>query len=113
MTRNRLIIGIAVLALIVTWIAISRARTAKANEPTIETTKVEKGTVVSSVSASGVLQPLTTVDLKSNVGGVVDVLAVDVGTYVKAGQLIAKIDPTDSQTTLNQAEADLSAADAR
>lgn len=88
-------------------------RAAKANEPTIQTAKVEKGTVVNSVSATGVLQPLTTIDLKSNVGGNVDVLAVDVGTVVKAGQLIAKIDPSDSRTTLNQAQADLSAANAR
>lgn len=111
--RDRLILGAAVVAVIVTWVAVSKVRTARATEPTIETAKAERGTVVSSVSASGVLQCLTTVDVKSNAGGLVDVLAVDVGTVVKAGQLIAKIDPTDSRTALNQAEADLSAAQAR
>ena len=92
---------------------VSKVRTARANQPTIETAKVERGTVVSSVSASGILQPLTTVDVKSNAGGQVEVLAVDVGTVVEPGQLIAKIDPTDSRTAFNQAEADLSAANAR
>lgn len=111
--RGRLVLGVAVVAVIVTWVAVSKVRSTRATEPTIETAKVERGTVVNSVSASGLLQCLTTVDVKSNAGGLVDVLAVDVGTVVKAGQLIAKIDPTDSRTALNQAEADLSAAEAR
>ena len=111
--RSRLITGAVILVLIGGWVTVSKIRTAGANKPTIETAKVEKGTVVSSVSASGVLQPLTTVDVKSNAGGQVEVLAVDVGTVVEPGQLIAKIDPTDSRTAFNQAEADLSAANAR
>jgi len=105
--------GAAAVAIIVSWVAVSKVRSARASEPTIESAKVEKGTVVNSVSASGVLQCLTTIDLKSNVGGQVELLAVDVGSVVQAGQLIAKIDPTDSLTTLNQAEADLQAANAR
>ena len=111
--RNKLILGAVILALILSWVTISKIRSARANKPTIETAKVERGTVVSTVSASGILQPLTTVDVKSNAGGQVDALAVDIGTIVKPGQLIAKIDPTDSRTALDQAEADLSAADAR
>lgn len=110
--RNTILWGIGIL-LVVSWVIVSNIRAVKANEPMIQTARVERGTVVSSVSASGVLRPLTTVDVKSNAGGRVEVLAVDVGTVVKAGQLIAKIDPTDSQTALNQAEADLSAANAR
>mgnify|MGYP005837246923 CR=1 FL=1 len=82
-------------------------------QPIIETARVERGSVVRSVSATGTLQPLTTIDVKSNAAGRVDVLAVDVGSVVKPGQLIAKIDPTDSQTALNQAQADLSAATAK
>lgn len=111
--RSRLITGAAILVVIVGWVTVSKIRTAQANKPTIETAKVERGTVASSISASGVLQPLTTVDVKSNAGGQVEVLAVDVGTIVEPGQLIAKIDPSDSRTAFNQAEADLSAANAR
>ncbi|HET6454562.1 MAG TPA: efflux RND transporter periplasmic adaptor subunit [Armatimonadota bacterium] len=111
--RSRLITGAAILVVIVGWVTVSKIRTAQANKPTIETAKVERGTVASSISASGVLQPLTTVDVKSNAGGQVELLAVDVGTIVEPGQLIAKIDPSDSRTAFNQAEADLSAANAR
>jgi HlyD family secretion protein len=59
------------------------------------------------------VQPLTVVDIKSRAGGEVKLLAVDVGAIVKPGQLIARIDPTDSQTTFNQAEADVRAGNAR
>lgn len=111
--RNKLILGAAIIVLIAAWITISKVRSTRANGPTIQTAKVEKGTVVSSVSASGILQPLTTVDVKSSAGGIVDLLAVDVGAVVEPGQLIAKIDPTDTRTALDQAEADLSAANAR
>lgn len=111
--RRKLILGAAIVVLIASWITISKVRSVRANGPTIQTAKVERSTVVSTVSASGVLEPLTTVDVKSNAGGRVDVLAVDIGSVVEPGQLIAKIDPTDTRTALEQAEADLSAANAR
>ena len=78
-----------------------------------QTVVVERGTVRQVVSADGTIQPLTTVAVKSYAGGRVDVLAVEVGDVVKPGDLIAKIDPTDSLTAYNQAEADLTAAQAR
>jgi macrolide-specific efflux system membrane fusion protein len=75
--------------------------------------RVERGAVELTVSADGTLKPLTTVIVKSYAGGQVDVLAVDVGDRVRAGDLIAKIDPTDSLTTYEQARADLDAAEAK
>lgn len=111
--KGKLIVLAIIILAIIASVTISKVRSARANKPTFELAKVERSTVVSSVSASGVLEPLTTVDVKSNAGGRVDMLAVDVGSVVQPGQLIAKIDPSDSQTTLNQAAADLSAADAR
>ncbi len=75
--------------------------------------RVERGPVELTVSADGTLKPLTTVVVKSYAGGRVDVLAVDVGDRVRAGDLIAKIDPTDSLTTYEQAAADLDAAEAK
>jgi len=83
------------------------------NPGQFDAVKVERGDVKLTVSADGVLQPLTTVAVKSYAGGNVDLLAVDVGYVVKAGDLIAKIDPTDSLTAYDQAVADLNAAQAR
>ena len=64
-----------------------------------------------SISATGVLQPKTTVDIKSNAGGEILLLKVDVGDRVRKGDLIAEIDPTDARTQLDQANADQRSAD--
>jgi len=71
------------------------------------------GDVTDAVEASGVVQPLTTVDVKSRAGGRMIKLAVDVGTHVKLGTLIARIDPSDTLSAYNQAVADLTTARAR
>ena len=71
------------------------------------------GDVTDAVEASGVVQPLTVVDLKSRAGGRLIKLAVDVGTHVKPGTLIARIDPSDTLSAYNQASADLLTAHAR
>jgi HlyD family secretion protein len=91
-----------------------RVRTRQGGDPAgVQTVRVERGPVELTVSADGTLKPLTTVTVKSYAGGRVDVLAVDVGDRVKPGDLIAKIDPTDSLTSYEQARADLSAAEAK
>jgi HlyD family secretion protein len=108
-------LAIIILAIaLVTAIAIARVRGKDAANPgERDIVQVERGTVRLTVSADGILQPLTTVAVKSYAGGAVEVLPVEVGDIVKAGDLIAKIDPTDSLTTYNQAVADLNAAQAR
>jgi HlyD family secretion protein len=93
--------------------AVIRARNGKEQKAEIKTAKVERTDVTSTVSATGVLQPLTLVDVKSNAGGKVEEMRVEVGDYVKSGQLIARIDPTDSVTQLDQADATLKRDTAR
>lgn len=109
--RNRYrVYYILAAILLVAGVMIVRARRGAADEPIIRTGTVERGTVTATVSANGILQPLTTVEVKSNVGGSIVKLAVDEGDSVKAGQLIAKIDPTDSQTAYDESKADLDAS---
>ena len=74
---------------------------------------VKRGDVIKSISATGVMQAKTAVDVKSKAGGKIVQLAVDVGSEVNQGQLIARIDPSDTQATYDQAQADLSSAQAR
>jgi len=89
------------------------ARRNGGDAPTIRTAVVKRGTVTASVSGNGIMQPYKTVEVKSNVGGQVVKLFVDEGDFVKGGQLIARIDPSDSVTNLEQAEADLASANAK
>lgn len=85
----------------------------KTAEPEIRTAKVTRGPVTASVSGNGTLEAATTVEVKSNVGGQVVELAVDEGDRVHAGQVIARIDPSDSVTNFQQAQADLTGAEAK
>jgi len=73
----------------------------------------ERGTLSRSISATGQVVALTKVDVKSKAGGKIIQLAVDEGSVVKTGDLIALIDPSDTQSSYDQANADLESANAR
>lgn len=107
-------VATTVLALVIVAFLIYRWRTAQPAEKTqYRVAAVTLTTLRKTVSATGTLQPWTTVDIKSKAGGRIDLLAVDVGDRVRSGQIIAKIDPTDSQLTYSQSKADTDAAKAK
>ncbi len=109
--RTWWIVGVIALAAVVGGGLWLRSRTKKeAPKFEGEIIAVERASVRRTVSADGTLRALTTVEVKSYAGGNVEVLAVDVGDRVQKGDLIAEIDPTDSQTTHTQAQADLTVA---
>lgn len=80
------------------------------NAPRYELGKVEKGALSASVSASGTLSALITVQVGSQISGQIQEVLADFNTPVKRGQVIARIDPSTFQSRVTQAEADLSAA---
>ena len=90
-----------------------RSRKRANGEAPIRTAEVERRDIVVAVSAVGVLEPLTTVEVKANVAGEIVELVVDRGDQVAAGDLIARIDPTETQSAYDQAQADVAAALAR
>ncbi|MBL8040721.1 MAG: efflux RND transporter periplasmic adaptor subunit, partial [Chthonomonas sp.] len=75
--------------------------------------KISKGELIRSMTANGTLVAMTSVDVKSKAGGKVIKLAVDEGQIVKKGDLIALIDPSDTQATFDQASADLQSTQSR
>jgi multidrug efflux pump subunit AcrA (membrane-fusion protein) len=77
------------------------------------TQKLERGSVVRSVTASGVVGPTATAPVGARVSGVIQALYCDANMKVKAGQLCAKIDPRPYQTVADQDKARLAAAVAR
>src|SRR5512134_325666 len=72
--------------------------------------KVERGNLVASVSASGTLSAVTTVQVGSQISGQIREILVDFNSPVKRGQLLARIDPETFELRVQQAEADLEAA---
>ena len=76
--------------------------------PEYSTTKVTRGDVLQVVTATGGLQAVTSVDVSSQISGLITEIGVDYNTPVKKGQLLAKLDPATYQSRLLQAEAQLS-----
>ncbi len=106
-------IGVAALVVVVlAWWLFGHRRKPEAEQAGVETVKVARGDLKATVVASGVIEPETSVEVKANAGGEVTSLLVDVGDEVKAGDLLATIDPEDSRTAVRTAGADLSAAKA-
>jgi HlyD family secretion protein len=72
--------------------------------------KIERGNLQASVSASGAVNPVTQVSVGTQVSGQIKELYVDFNSEVKAGQLIAQIDPETFEFRVRQAMADVDAA---
>ncbi|HKF67689.1 MAG TPA: biotin/lipoyl-binding protein, partial [Vicinamibacterales bacterium] len=72
----------------------------------------ETGTMVRSVVATGKIEPMTKVEIKSKANGIIEALPVDVDSEVKAGAVLAELDKEQLQAALRGAEANLLAAQA-
>lgn len=75
-----------------------------------ETTKVEKDTIKSIVTATGTIEPVTSVDVGTQVSGIISKIYVDYNSVVKKGQIIAELDKTNLISELNSAQANLSSS---
>src|SRR5688572_20018656 len=80
--------------------------------PEFQTTKVARGDITQSVTATGDLQPVVTVDIGAQVSGQIKEVLVDFNSQVKQGDVLARIDESTPTQKLRQAEADLESAEA-
>lgn len=74
---------------------------------TLSTTKVEKGDIATSVTATGTIEPITLVEVGTQVSGVISKLYVDYNSEVKAGQVLAELDKRLLTSELENANATL------
>jgi HlyD family secretion protein len=81
--------------------------------PEFETAVAEVRSLVSSVVATGTVEPIRIIDVKSQASGEILELAVELGDLAQQGQLLVRIDPRDVRNEFDQAEADLEVARAR
>ncbi|MBF0121035.1 MAG: efflux RND transporter periplasmic adaptor subunit [Desulfobacterales bacterium] len=84
----------------------------KENKPKFRTEKIVKGDIQAYVSATGTLNAVTTVLVGTQVSGTIKAIYVDFNSKVKANQLIAQIDPSTFLAQMEQAKANLLAAEA-
>lgn len=80
--------------------------------PSYRFAKAERGPISSIVSASGTLRAVVTVEVGSQISGQIDRLLADFNSVVRAGDMIARLDPAQFQANVRQAEAELAVAKA-
>jgi HlyD family secretion protein len=84
----------------------------RGNAPQFRQARIERGTLVAAVSATGNLNAVTTVQVGSQVSGQIRELHADFNSAVRRGQIIARIDPDTFDAKVNQARAEVDAAHA-
>ena len=106
---SKIWIGIGIIAVlaIATWM-FSGGK--KEQAVTFDTAKVELANIKNSVTATGSVEPVTSVTVGTQVSGIISRLYVDYNTVVKKGQIIAELDKTNLISELNTAKANLSSA---
>jgi HlyD family secretion protein len=82
----------------------------QSSAPQYMTAKVERGNLRNTVTATGTLQAVTTVQVGSQASGTISALDADFNSVVKQGQVIAQLDPSVSKAQVDQARANLQQA---
>lgn len=109
--RLWIIIGTTVLVLVVAGVLIA-AKTGGAKIDPTKLAKVEKGDLAKSVVATGKIQPITKVEIKSKASGIVKKLYIDYGQNVHQGQLLAELDKDEMIAQVRQSEAQVQSMEA-
>ena len=105
-------IGGSILLIVVAVIAVSAFTRGGGKLDPSKLAKVERGDLAKSVVATGKIEPITKVEIKSKASGIVQKLYVDFDDKVKEGQLLAELDKEQIQAAVRSAEAALAAAQA-
>ncbi len=81
-------------------------------EPEVRTAQISRGDIVQAVQATGTLEAVTTVQVGTQVGGIIQDLYADFNDIVKKGQVIARLDPTILDTQIEQQRANVTRSQA-
>jgi HlyD family secretion protein len=106
------VLWIAALALLLAGFLVWRARGADDGAPSYVTAPVERGDLTVTVTATGTLEALDTVEVGSEVSGRVLAVHVDFNDRVTAGQILATLDPEQARARADEASAQVAAASA-
>ena len=99
----------AVVVILIVWSFMRGGK--KEEKVSFETAKVEKSDIHTSITATGTIEPVTSVTVGTQVSGIVSKLYVDYNSVVKKGQVIAELDRTNLISELNTAKANLASSE--
>jgi len=106
-----IIITVVVIVLVVAGVAIASKAGGTKIDPS-KLAKVEQGDLAKSVVATGKIEPITKVEIKSKASGIVKHILVDAGDHVKAGQVLVELDKEQILANVHAARAALDASEA-
>jgi len=109
MKKKVIIISVIVLVALIVLVTL-RSFSKKDTAYTFDTVKVERGPISNIVTATGTIEAITTVDVGTQVSGIIKNVFVDFNDVVKKGQMLAKIDETNLIEQLKQSQANLDQA---
>jgi len=107
--RKKIILALVGLLLIAGIIAMM-TRKSSSEQINFQTTQIEPGDITANITATGTIEPVTTVDVGTQVSGIVKRLYVDYNSVVRRGQLIAELDRTNLLNDLSTAQTRLRSA---
>jgi HlyD family secretion protein len=112
MKKKIIIIGSAVLVFAIGFLVYRSLGNAK-QTVSFETAKIEKGTISNTITATGTLEAIKTVEVGTQVSGVIEKIFVDFNSLVTKGQLLAQLDETPLLAQLDQSKASVDQAEAQ
>lgn len=107
MKKKKVLIWIILLLVLASGIGLFQRYRINRGVVVYRTTPIEKGEITHTVTATGALNAVVSVQVGSQVSGTILQLMVDFNSPVKAGQVIAQIDPSSFQAKVDQAKANL------
>src|SRR5438093_8486088 len=110
--RRRIYMGIGAGVLVLVVVGIVSASRSRTEIDPSKLATAEKGNIARSVVATGKIQPLSKVEIKSKASGIVKKLYADYGDTVREGQLLVDLDKETLQAQLREARAQLLSAQA-
>lgn len=106
---SKIWVPVGVIAIVAVVIFLFSQRKPK-EEISFETVKVETGNIQNSITATGTIEPVTSVSVGTQVSGIVSKLYVDYNSVVRKGQVIAELDKTNLLSELSSAQSNLESA---
>ncbi len=100
----------AYLTLLLAAVAVSACGKKKEEPLKIQTAAVERRTIIVQAEATGIIEPINVVEVKSRSSGQITEMPVETGSLVRPGALIVQLDTRDVQNQFDQSKADLEAA---
>jgi HlyD family secretion protein len=111
--KKKVLIIAGVLMAAVVVLLIIKPFGKKEEAVSFNTVKVERGNITNTVTATGTIEAITTVNVGTQVSGILQHVYVDFNDVVKKGQLLARLDETSLKAQLEQSQSQVDQAQAQ